>query len=68
MGDLLFIIEFIGSLIVFFYAFSLVARLLKLDDYMQKHQTCYQERIHRRFDLESEYTEVDDYQKQQYLN
>lgn len=58
MNDLIFITEFIGSLIIFFYVFSLVGHLLKSDDFEQRHRTYHQERIKR----------IDEPNKQQLLN
>lgn len=68
MQDLLFTLEFIGGLIVFFYVLSLAARLLKLADNIEDHQPYYLKRIHRVFNKESEYTIFDKHQKQEQLN
>ena len=46
MENLLFIVEFIGALIIFFYLAGIVGQFLKLDDYMRKHQTNYQKKTH----------------------
>lgn len=37
MGNLIFTVEFIGALALFFFIASLIGHLLKLDEYMRTH-------------------------------
>lgn len=45
MENILFIIEFIGALILFFCAASIIGRIMKLDDYRRDHQYDYQKKL-----------------------